>query len=60
MNGVSYDLTIGSILDEKENEVDQYQLEPGEIVFIKSKEMLKISLDILGRIAEKIPACGKG
>ena len=53
VNGVSYDLTIGSILDEKENEVDQYQLEPGEIVFIKSREMLKIPLDILGRIAEK-------
>ncbi|MBR1390991.1 MAG: hypothetical protein IJ567_06060 [Lachnospiraceae bacterium] len=53
VNGVSYDLTIGSILDEKENEVDEYQLEPGEIVFIKSREMLKIPLDILGRIAEK-------
>ena len=53
VNGVSYDLTIGSILDEMENHVDQYHLERGEFVFIKSKEMLKIPLEILGRIAEK-------
>lgn len=53
LNGVSYDLTIESVYDVDGKGHDSYELSPGETVFVKSKEKLKISKDILGRIAEK-------
>lgn len=53
LNGVSYDLTIDVVYDKKSEEHNLYELDPGEIVFIKTQEKLRISQDILGRIAEK-------
>ncbi|MCQ2013817.1 dCTP deaminase [Clostridium butyricum] len=59
VKSISYDLTIGSIIKPKENddetteEVDSYTLNPGDFIFIKTSEKLKIPTNILGRIAEK-------
>lgn len=53
LNGVSYDLTVYSAYDMEGKEHVEYDLKPGETVFIKSQEKLKIPSDILGRIAEK-------
>lgn len=53
VNGVSYDLTIDVIIDENGKEVKEYQLEPGETVFVRSKEQISIPTNILGRVAEK-------
>lgn len=52
VNCVSYDLTIGSIID-GEKEVEEYVLNPKEFVMIKTYEELLIPNNILGRIAEK-------
>lgn len=53
LNGVSYDLTIESIYDTESKGHDSYELAPGETVFVKTQEKLRIPNDILGRIAEK-------
>lgn len=53
LNGVSYDLTVSCIIDTRGDEQAEYMLSPGETVFIKTNEKLKMSHDILGRIAEK-------
>lgn len=53
LNGISYDLTLKVVCDEQGKEHESYNLEPGEVVFIKTKEKLKIPENILGRIAEK-------
>lgn len=52
LNGVSYDLTIEHICD-GEKEHFEYELKPGETVFVKSAEKLRIPDNILGRVAEK-------
>lgn len=52
LNGVSYDLTVDSICS-KEEKAASYELNPGETIFIKTKEQLSIPDTILGRIAEK-------
>lgn len=53
LNGVSYDLTVSAVLDTQGTEHSEYELNPGECVFIKTREELNIPTDILGRIAEK-------
>ena len=53
LNGVSYDLTIDYTLDEDGKECVEYDLRPGETVFIKTQEELSIPENILGRVAEK-------
>lgn len=49
---VSYDLTIGSIID-KEDVKDEYVLKPREFVIVKTNEELNIPLNLTGRIEEK-------
>lgn len=53
VNGISYDLTIDVILDSNGREVPEYELEPGDTVFVRSKEKISIPTHILGRVAEK-------
>lgn len=53
LNGVSYDLTLDKVLDKNGKEQQEYELEPGETVFIRTREKLSIPTDIVGRIAEK-------
>ncbi|MCI8550147.1 MAG: hypothetical protein HFI68_06095 [Lachnospiraceae bacterium] len=53
LNGISYDLTLNSICGEGGKEYSEYELKPGETVFIKTEEQLSIPNNILGRIAEK-------
>lgn len=52
LNGVSYDLTIDVIYGENLPELE-YELEPGEVVFVKTMEKISIPHNILGRVAEK-------
>ena len=52
VNSASYDLTVDKIITDKE-EVERYELAPGESVFIRTFEKLSIPNNILGRIAEK-------
>lgn len=53
LNGISYDLTMDVAYDEKGEEHSEYELNPGEVVFVKTEEKLSIPNNILGRIAEK-------
>lgn len=53
LNGISYDLTVDTVLDAAGAEHREYKLRPGETVFIKTAEKLSIPNHILGRIAEK-------
>ncbi len=56
LGGVSYDLTLDKIVGLGDNETKQvttYELNPGEAVFIKTKEMLHMPEKLLGRIAQK-------
>lgn len=53
LNGVSYDLTIDAVIDNDSKNRMEYSLSPGEVVFVKTQEKLKIPDNILGRIAEK-------
>ena len=53
LNGMSYDLTIDVSLYENGEQHIEYELNPGETIFIKSQEKLSIPDNILGRIAEK-------
>ena len=56
LGGVSYDLTLDKIVgleDDESNQVSEYELSPGEAVFVKTQEMLYIPENILGRIAQK-------
>ena len=57
LGGVSYDLTLDKIVGidngNSSKEVKKYELLPGEAVFVKSKEMIHMPNDILGRIAQK-------
>lgn len=52
LNGVSYDLTLDYICENEEKKFE-YDLMPGEVVFIRTQEELNIPENILGRIAEK-------
>jgi len=53
LNGISYDLTMDVVCDEQGTEHLEYDLKPGEVVFIKTQEKLSIPGDVMGRIAEK-------
>ena len=56
LNAISYDLTVDRIVSENSNDgtsILAYDLEPGQVVYIKSWEMLKIPYDIMGRIGQK-------
>lgn len=52
VTSVSYDLRIDSIVEEDSFQT-KYSLRPNEIVFIKTKEMIKMPNDLIGRIGEK-------
>ena len=52
-SGISCDLTISCIIDESGNERDRYTVAPGETIFVKSREKLRLPYDITGRIVEK-------
>lgn len=52
LGSVSYDLTVDIIISDAE-ETSMYDLKPGETVFVKTKEKIKIPNDILGRVGEK-------
>lgn len=53
VNSISYDLTIDTIINKEENEMEQYELNPQEYCFIKTIEKLEIPENIMGRIADK-------
>ena len=53
LNGVSYDLTIDYILDSTKEKNDTYDIEPGETVFIKTKEKFRFPDNIVGEVVEK-------
>lgn len=53
VNGVSYDLTADVIIDVNSGELTEYRLQPGETVFVRSKEQLSIPVNVMGRVAEK-------
>ena len=52
VTAISYDLHIQGIINENKMD-DAYILRPGEMVFIKSKEMIRMPNDLMGRIGEK-------
>lgn len=52
IGSVSVDLRIDSIITE-EDIVSEYELEPGDTVFVKTIEKLKMPLDLVGIIEEK-------
>lgn len=52
VTAISYDLHIQGIISGDEL-VKKYTLRPGEVVFIKTKEKIKMPLDLMGRIGEK-------
>ena len=52
VTAISYDLHIEGIVC-GEKLVDSFILRPGEIVFIKTKEMIRMPNDLMGRIGEK-------
>mgnify|MGYP004558521325 FL=1 len=53
LNGMSYDLTIDVSLDKNGKQYTEYELKPGEVIFVKTQEELCIPDSILGRIGEK-------
>lgn len=53
LNGVSYDLTMDVAYNSDGVENRIYELNPGEIIFIKTQEKISIPHNILGRVAEK-------
>lgn len=53
VGSVSYDLTIGEIIDENGENCKHYELVPGDIVFVKTSEKISIPNNILGRVTEK-------
>ncbi len=52
VTAVSYDLHIQGIIT-NEDMTNSYTLRPGEVVFIKTKEKIKMPNDLMGRIGEK-------
>lgn len=53
MNGISYDVTLDIIVDASGEELTEYELQPGETVFVSSREKISVPTDILVRVAEK-------
>lgn len=52
VTAVSYDLHIKGIVS-SDGLVPEYTLRPGEVVFIKTREKIKVPNDLMGRIGEK-------
>ena len=52
VTAISYDLHIAGIVED-ERLSETYLLRPNEVVFIKTKEMIKMPNDLMGRIGEK-------
>lgn len=52
INAVSYDVTIDFVIADKDKK-ESYILQPGETVFIQTKEMIHMPDDLMGRIGEK-------
>lgn len=50
INSISYDLTLGEFLDQKNQSKELF---PGNFIMIKTKEQLRIPDNITGRIGEK-------
>ena len=46
-------MTIDVVIDENGKEVREHALEPGETVFVRSKEQISMPINVLGRVAEK-------
>ena len=53
VGSVSYDLTIDEIISDQDTHLKAVTLEPDGVVFIKTKELLRIPENMLGRIAQK-------
>ncbi len=53
VNGISYDLTVDIVIDENGSELTEYELQPGEIVFVRSSERISMPTNLMGRVAEK-------
>ena len=52
VNSVSYDVTLGCIIT-NDAEKESYILQPGETIFVRTKEMIHMPDDLMGRIGEK-------
>ena len=57
LSNTSYDLSVDDIYTKTNAQsaggVKECELEPGDVVFVKTREKLKISTDILGTVGEK-------
>lgn len=53
VGSVSYDLTIDEIISDQDTHLKAVTLEPDGVVFIKTKELLRIPENVMGRIAQK-------
>lgn len=53
VNCISYDLTLDYCIDRNGEKHNEFEIQPGETIFICTLEKLKIPTNILGRIAEK-------
>lgn len=53
VNCISYDLTLDYCIERNGEKHKEFEIQPGETIFICSVEKLKIPNNILGRIAEK-------
>lgn len=52
VNSVSYDVTLECIIT-NDAEKESYILQPGETIFVRTKEMIHMPDDLMGRIGEK-------
>lgn len=50
---ISYDLTIKNIVTSEKKEQEKYSLEPGEVIFIASEEVIDLPKDLLGIVHNK-------
>lgn len=53
VGSISYDLTIDEIISENNKHLKEVTLEPDGVVFVKTKELLRIPENIMGRVAQK-------
>lgn len=53
LKGIAYELTIDSIYDEKNNPVSSFELNPKDIVYIKTAEEISFPENITARIIER-------
>lgn len=53
VNSMSYDLTIAGTVTDDNKIKSNYDLRPGEVVFIKSNEQISMPMNLMARVAEK-------